>query len=483
MRSGQPLPLALVDVERDPNLPAYRWLYAALRTEILSGRLRTGVRLPSTRELASGLGLSRGTIVNAFELLESEGYLRGTIGAGTYVSDVLPEQLLETGRPATRHKKDRPRRTLSRYAARLEPFSSFELRPTTAFRAHIPALQLFPRALWAKLHARRVREGSEQLLLGCDPLGYRPLREAIADHLSSSRGVNCRAANVAIVSGTQESFDIVARLLLDRGSIACMEEPGYRGARIAFASAGATVRGIAVDGEGMEIDRKRLRGARVVFVTPSHQFPLGTTMSLRRRLALLEWARANDASILEDDYDGEYRYAGRPIPCLQGLDTAQRVIFAGTFNKVLFPALRMGFMVVPDDLVGHVEAVKSVTQRHAPVLDQAVVCDFITQGHFGRHLRRMREVYAGRLGLLLALVSSRLHGALELSPVEAGLQSYARICNGRDAKTVVRAAAERNVELLAVADAGLVFGFGAVDDAEIRRGVRELERVFASMKV
>ncbi|MCG3158088.1 MAG: HTH-type transcriptional regulatory protein GabR [bacterium] len=470
---------------RAPGTPAHRWLYTALRAEILTGRLRPGVRLPSTRELAGQYRLSRGTIVNAFEQLKSEGYLEGSVGSGTYVSKVLPEELLHVPRaarvPGANLRK--PRRSISDYGRRVALFPGLEARPVRAFRANLPAVNLFPMDLWTQIAARRLRRASTNLLRGCDPLGYQPLRAAVADYLSTSRGVQCVPEQVAIVSGVQEALDLAARLFLNPGDRVCLEHPGYPGAAIVFAAVGAKISALPVDGEGMQLPNASLADARLVYVTPAHQFPLGITMSLRRRLELLESARQSRALIFEDDYDSEYRYTPHGgVPALQGLDRHGLVLFAGTFNKVLFPSLRLGYLVIPADLTDHFAATISVTSRHAPLLTQAVLCDFMTAGHFARHLRRMREVYAERLSVLMESSRQKLAGLLEISNIEAGLQTVGWLRHGIAAKSVAEAAAGRNVEVTPLrrysrqrlAGEGLQLGFAAVDTSEIRRGVREL---------
>jgi GntR family transcriptional regulator/MocR family aminotransferase len=469
---------------RDPGAPAHRWLYAALRAEILEGRLRPGARLPGTRDLANQYGLSRGTIVNAFEQLRSEGYLEGSVGSGTYVSKVLPDDLLHVPREAGAQPRPagKPRRELSDFGRRIKLFPVLEIRPSRAFRVNVPALDLFPIALWAQLAARRFRRISARLLMGCDPLGYQPLREAVAGYLSASRGVKCEPGQVMIVSGVQEALDLSTRLLLSPGDRVCMEDPGYRGASAAFEAAGARISTAPLDEEGMALRPASLCGAKLVYVTPAHQYPLGITMSLPRRLALLEQARQSGALLFEDDYDSEYRYSGRPVPALQGLDRDGSVLFAGTFNKVLFPSLRMGYLVIPPDLVDAFAATRSATSRHPPLLEQAVLCDFITEGHFGRHLRRMREVYAERLSVLLESARQRLAGLLEISTVEAGLHTVGWLREGIEEEAAAQAAAQRDVEVVPLSvhsrgrleRAGLQLGFAAVDADEIRRGVREL---------
>ena len=469
---------------RPAGTPANRWLYWALRTEILEGRMRPGTRLPGSRDLAAQYGLSRGTIVDAFEQLRSEGYVQGSVGSGTYVSNTLPDDLFRPVSGALRESPAtfKPRRSISQYGRRVTPFPVLEMRPSRAFRPNVPALDLFPTTLWAQVTARCLRRASTGLLLGCDPLGYLPLREAVADYLGTSRGVKCLPAQVAILSGVQEAINLVSRLFLNPGDRVCVENPGFPGAVIAFASVGASVKPLPVDSEGVELRGPALHGARLVYVTPAHQFPLGMTMSLQRRLKLLEWARNSGGLILEDDYDSEFRYSGRPVPALQGLDRAGVVLFAGSFSKVMFPSLRLGYLVVPPDLVHHFEAAISVTSRHSPLIEQAVLCDFISEGHFGRHLRRMREVYAARLSVLRESAARSLKGLLDVSDVEAGLQTAGWLGGGIDAESAAKAASARNVEVVpltrygrgGVARGGVQLGFAAVDENEIRRGVREL---------
>ena len=474
----------LVLPPRHSEAPAYRWLYASLRDEILEGRLPSGAKLPATRDVARQYRLSRGTIVSAFELLKSEGYLRGTVGSGTYVSKILPDALLQVppapgpGPFPQRKKKS----SVSDYGRRANLFFGYEIRPSRAFRPNVPALDLFPTTLWAQITARRWRRASMHLLLGCEPMGYGPLRDAVAHYLNTSRGVKCRPEHIAIVSGVQEALDLTARLLLNPRDRVCMENPGYVGARMAFEAAGAKISAVRLDDEGMELPGQSLRGSRLVYVTPGHQFPLGITMSLSRRLELLEWAQKSGALIFEDDYDSEYRYSGPPIPALQGFDRSGSVLFAGSFSKVLFPSLRLGYLVIPPQLTALFAATISLTIRHAPLPEQAVLCDFITEGHFGRHLRRMREVYAERLSVLMECAREKLADFLEISEIEAGLQTVGWLRAGMDGESATRAAAARGVEVFPLSRysrgrltrEGLQLGFAAVDTREIRRGVQDL---------
>jgi GntR family transcriptional regulator/MocR family aminotransferase len=478
------LPLSL----REPGdeLPLYRWLYEELRSAILEGQLKPGTRLPATRDLAHEYRLSRATIVAAFEQLKSEGYVEGKTGSGTYVSQVLPDELLQVVRSQGKAASPRHHIALSAYASRLKPLANPESRSTRAFRANQPALDAFPTTLWAQVAARRLRRVSAHLLAGGEALGYRPLREAVAEYLSISRGVQCSADQVLIISGVQEALERTAHLLLNPGDPVWVEEPGYPGASIVFRAVGARVCPVAVDSEGLDLNsgRRRWKRGRLAYVTPAHQFPLGVTMSLRRRLELLDWARRSHTMVFEDDYDSEYRYSGRPIPALQGLDRAGVVIFAGSFNEVLFPALRLAYLVVPPGLVDVFAAAQSASMRHAPLIDQAILCDFIAEGHFARHIRRMRELYAERLAVLLESAGQRLSGLLEISHVEAGLQTVGWLTCGMSANQAAAAAAKREVEVIPLRryasgrarKDGLVLGFAAVDARELRRGVEQLAR-------
>jgi GntR family transcriptional regulator/MocR family aminotransferase len=482
---------------------AYRWLYGALRREILEGKLRPGTRLPATRDLAQEYGLSRGTIVAAFEELKSEGYVEGSVGSGTFVSKILPEELLEVRREAMRQAAKRrsganpeslrPQRRLSEYGKATRVFPGFPGRAPKAFRSNLPALDEFPVTLWAQITNRRLRRASMVQLSGSDAMGYVPLRKAIAAYVSRSRGVVCTSGQVIILSGVQEALDLTVRLFVNKGDTVCMEDPGYVGAVRIFEAAGARQVPFAIDEQGAKLPGKAGQKAKLAYLTPAHQAPLGVAMSLARRLEMLEWARQTGALLFEDDYDGEYRYSARPVPSLQGLDQNGMVLFAGSFSKVLFPALRLGYLVVPEDLVERFAAAKSILNRHTPLLEQTVLCEFIDAGHFGRHLRRMREVYSERLGVLLEEGKKRLGGVLEISEIEAGLQTMGWLAKEFDGGAVATAAAGRGVEVIPLEAFyrspqefkkqerdGLQMGFASVGPKEIRRGVEELARVLES---
>jgi GntR family transcriptional regulator/MocR family aminotransferase len=346
--------------------------------------------------------------------------------------------------------------------------------------------------VWTQIVNRKLRRASLAMLKGCESAGYKPLREAIATYVSRSRGVVCTAEQVLVLSGVQEALDLAVRLFVEPKDKVLMEEPGYVGAARAFEAVGAKIVPLGIDGEGAKLPAQH-QTAKLVYVTPAHQAPMCVAMSLTRRLALLEWARKTGAVIFEDDYDGEYRYSGRPVPALQGLDRSGVVLFAGSFSKILFPALRLGYLIVPEDLIERFAAAKSILNRHSPLLEQTALCEFIEAGHFGRHLRRMREVYSERLGVLLEEGKKQLSGLLEISEIEAGLQTMGWLAKGYDGKAVARAAEARGIEVVPLAAFypsahkwetperdGLQMGFAAVGPKEIRRGVEELARVLES---
>jgi GntR family transcriptional regulator/MocR family aminotransferase len=485
--------------ERENGAPAYRWLYNSLRAEILEGRLKPGTRLPATRDLAHQYKLSRGTIITAFEELKAEGYVEGSTGSGTYVSKILPEQLLEVRRETARKttSQEQPTRRFSDFATSLRPFPNLPNRSTRAFRANIPAVDLFPISLWAQLTNRRLRRTSVNLLTTTDSLGYPPLREAIAHYVTTSRGAVCTPDQVVVVAGIQEALDLTARLFINPGDRVCMEDPGYFGAVRIFDAMKANLCLHSVDDEGMQLPAARHRNTRLIYTTPAHQAPLGMTMSLPRRLALLEGARRSNTLIFEDDYDGEYRYAARPIPVLQGLDQNGVVLLAGSFTKTMFPTIRLGYLIVPPDLVDRFAAAKSISSRHSALLEQTVLCDFIEQGHFGRHMRRMRELYSERLGVLLEEGRRNLAGLLEISEIEAGLQTVGWLQPGVSSAEVWKEAGERGLEVISIRRLytrnglsaatnpeereALQLGFAAIDAQEIKRGAEELARVLEAM--
>ena len=388
---------SLLALDAAAALPLIRQLYDGFRAAILRRQLAGGARLPSTRALARDLGVSRNTVTGAYQQLLAEGYFEARRGSGTFVSSVLPDALNQTGSRQRSEKtllSDTP--ALSRSAALLIAalpnaggFNAGNPGPVRPFLAGVPALDSFPFRLWERLQRKQGRSPALQRLSALETPGFRPLREAIAGHLAAARGVRCTWEQVFILHGSQQALALAARTLLNDGEAVWMEDPGYLGARAVFLSVGARLIPVPVDQEGLNVPEgvARCTNARAVFVTPSHQFPLGVALSLSRRLQLLEWARQANAWIFEDDYDSEFRYEGRPLPALQGLDEAGRVLYFGTFSKSLFPALRLGYVVVPAALVEAFARVGLWTHLPASLSEQALVADFISEGHFSRHLR------------------------------------------------------------------------------------------------
>jgi GntR family transcriptional regulator/MocR family aminotransferase len=482
------------DLRLDPAAghPLHRQLYSGLRAAILSGRLATGARLPSTRALADELDVSRNTVLDAYAQLLAEGYVEGKVGSGTYVSRALPDELLHVRAERAAPPEAAARRGPSRRGALLAatPVSAaHDHERPRAFGPGLAAFDTFPFEIWARLMLRRWRRPPPELLSYGDPAGYAPLRQGIAAYLNTARGVRCAPEQVIVVAGSQQGLDLAARVLLDPSDAAWIEDPGYMGARGALGSAGARLVPVPVDAEGIDVAAgvERCAEARLAYVTPSHQFPLGVTMSLPRRLALLEWARRAGAWLLEDDYDSEYRYAGRPLPALQGLDGEARTVYLGTFSKVLFPSLRLGYIVVPGDLVDAFVSARALADRHGPSVEQAALADFIAQGHFARHIRRTRALYAERRDALIAAVRRELNGLIELAASDAGMHMVGWLPAGMDDRAASRRAAAHGVDappLSAYAieprpRGGLLLGYAAVGEREIVEGVRRLAAALA----
>lgn len=481
----------LVLPPRVSGTPSYHWLRDSLRSEILRGGLRPGQRIPATRDFARQYGLSRGTILTAIDDLKSEGYLYGLRGSGTFISKALPERFLPPVKPssdASGLQGGIPVR-LSHYGQRLKPFQHFYDVSSRAFRTNLPALDLFPVTLWSQVASRRLHKVTSRQLLGCDAAGYEPLRNAITHYLQNSRGVRCHPSQVVIVSGIQEALDLVARLLLNAGDRVLIEDPGYQVAYRTFSAIGAKLIPMSIDSKGAAPRKKDFCNTRLIYVTPGHQFPTGVTMPFTRRVDLLHHARLEGAYIFEDDHDSEYRYSGSPLPAMQGLDRHGVVIFGGSFNKVLFPSLRMGYMVLPPQLVDVFTCAKALVTRHHSVTDQAILCDFIELGHFGRHLRRTRKVYAERLGALTYYAERHLSEFVELSEIEAGLQTVGWLMQGTCAETVTLAAAKRNVDVVPLSRylhkltmrEGLQIGFAAINEAAIEFGTKALADAIKEM--
>jgi GntR family transcriptional regulator / MocR family aminotransferase len=493
-------------LQLDETGPLHRQVYRAFRDQILGGKLAPGERVPSTRALADLLKISRNTAVSAYEQLLAEGFLETRVGAaGTVVAPVLPTERLaarSSARPGSPRRPSRPagarlavagRRILR--AARAEskglglPTLTWELTPPHMrydFRPGRAAFGDLPYALWCKLLGSRARQARLRDLEYGPPQGRWELREAIATRLRRLRGVDASPERIVIVSGTQQGLDLISRVLLNPGDRVVMEEPHYTGARCAFRSAGAELVLSPVDDQGIRIPRATTgrRPARLAYVTPSHQFPTGVVLPIGRRIELLDWASRVRAFIVEDDYDSEYRYDGPPLPALTGLDRDGRAIYLGTFSKILFPALRLAYLVLPGSLVEPVTAAKAVGDTGTATLEQLALADFISMGHFDRHLRRTNASNAARRNALVAAIHKEFAERAEVCGANAGLHLlvWLKGRNGGTIKDVAGKAARAGVGLYPVDPfylepprrTGIVLGYAPLSEREVREGIARL---------
>lgn len=498
MRSANPTnqkePIAkvggLLAVGLDPAAaePLQRQLYDQLREAVLSGRLPARFRLPPTRVLAADLGVSRNTVLAAIEQLTAEGYVEGRVGAGTYVATLSADTPVSAAPAAVKPARHR----LSRRATAVAAINRPHTRPRKPFGLGIPDLDGFPFEVWSRLIAKHWRHPQPDLMTARDPAGYLPLRRAIAAYLNAFRATRTTPDQVIVTAGAQAGLDLAVRVMLEPGEPVWIEDPGYAGFRAVLAAADALAVPVPVDAEGLSVEagRRLSPKARLAFVSPSHQFPLGVTMSLGRRLELIDWAAQADAFILEDDYDSEYRYEGRPLAALQGLDGGGRVIYVGSFSKVMFPALRLGYLVVPEDLVDPFLRVRAAIDDHPSIIAQPALAEFIEGGQFAAHIRRSRKRYATRKGILEAAFAKHLAGVLSLRPIQAGLHAVADILlPGLHDTAIVDAALARGIVLTPLSSfgmkkrtQGLLFGFAGVDEKTITRTVKLLAEVIAGMR-
>ena len=488
-----------LDIDRIADAPLHRQLYRRLVEEITAGSLRPGEKLPSTRDFAGFLGVSRNTVLLAFDHLISEGYLEPMTGSGTYIARELPEQLPAKApariNPAIAAAGHLSLSTAPDSAITHAPSTLRHMRRPVPFRANFPAVDVFPVRQWASLAAALYRgldpDAAGELLGEGDPQGYEPLRVAIAEHVALSRGLTCTPHNIVIFAGAQHAVDLACRILLTPGERVWCEDPGYDGIYASATAAGAVPVAVPVDDDGIEVERgiACAPDARLVYVSPSKQFPLGMELSLERRHALLQWASAAGAWVLEDDYDTEFRYAGRPMPALHALDREGRVLYFGTFSKMLFPGLRLGFAVLPDALVEAFVSARAIVGRYSPMLEQALVARFMTDGHLATHVRRMRRLYARRQDYLLQAIERRLSRWLTAAPTSTGMEIIARLADGLGGRAVAEAAARRGLEILPISalareaevDHLITLGFSAFSEKQTDEGIGILRDIFIAM--
>ena len=491
MRKASSVLVPVISVNRKSSQPLHKQIYDAYRSLISSGSLRPGQQIPSSRAQAFELKASRIPVLTAYAQLLAEGYCETRNGAGTFVSASLPDQGTP---PARRPGASMPSRTSSRRVSRraclLAPYKTVPwLRGLGAFNLSQPAYDYFPFRVWTSLVVRHSRNPLARALHYGGPLGSEELREAICTYLRTARAVRCEPSQVMIVSGSQQALELTARVLLDAGDPAWVEEPGYWLTRHVLRAAGCRSIPVPVDDDGLNVAAgiRQCRSAKAVYITPSHQFPLGATMSAGRRLQLMDWAERTGAWIVEDDYDSEYRYGSMPIASLQGLDRNARVIYIGTFSKTLFPALRVGYLVIPPDLVGRFAGIRNAMDLGPAHLYQAVLTDFINEGHYARHIRRMRLLYEERRSALVAGLDEHFGPRLEILGAEAGMHLAVALSGRvRDTEIAERAAHEKlwlvplsSAYLENPARQGFILGFAGTTAAEMPGAVRRLKQLLA----
>jgi GntR family transcriptional regulator / MocR family aminotransferase len=480
----------VISLDRASVIPLYQQLAEELRRAVLQKRLKPNQKLPPSRGLAKSLEISRATVTQSYEQLLSEGYFEARCGSGTFVCSELPVEYLQP-ESIDRCRSDPSELTmLSRFGSDLLVVDRLEVpepQDAISFRFGSPAAEQFPIKLWQRLLSRHCHNSSALLNYSPDAAGYAPLRTAIADYLGRSRAVQCSAEQVIIVNGSQQALDLIARLTINSGDWVAVEDPGYLGARYCFQGQGAKLQAVTVDSEGLDMEAlsKHRQPFKLLYVTPSHQFPTGVTLSLSRRLALLQWAQQTGTLILEDDYDSEYRYGDRPIPALQGLDQNNKVIYIGTFSKILFPSLRIGYLVVPTAWIPVVSRAKWLCDRQSPTLEQYALTDCITEGHFERHIRRMRHLYNRRRQVLMSALQHYLGSRVTILGENAGIHLMVKIETDLPDEVVIQNAAILGVGLISAQGYYLttpetgefIFGYAQLDEIQIEQGIQKLSQV------
>ncbi|MDA0791735.1 MAG: PLP-dependent aminotransferase family protein [Proteobacteria bacterium] len=467
--------------------PLYRQVYETLRAAIVDGTLGPGQQIPPSRALAEQLQLSRNTVNAAYEMLLSEGYISSRPGAGYFVALLNPDEATTATPTAQAPGPKRSSRGVSRRGAILAKAS----RPVAkiagaAFQRGYPALDEFPFRAWQQQVDRHLRHPSEALLRYQDDGGLQSLKVALMEYLRLARGVHCGADQVVIVSGGQAALDLISRLLVDEGDRVAIEEPGYLGARDALLAAGADLVPVPVDDDGLCVDALNGRDIRLAYVTPSYQFPMGVTLDATRRLQMLKWAQDEDAYVIEDDYDSEFRYRGRPLSSMQGIDRGGRVIYLGTFSKVMYPGLRLGYLVAPEHLASSFAAALRKTGQDTPLILQAAMADFIESGQFTSHIRKMRLMYASRQARFVELANALLGDWLEVLPTDAGMQIACRFKRQIDEARLVESAAVRGIDIGLLSSyyigrcstPGLFLGYAGIPEGQMENDLFALKAAF-----
>jgi GntR family transcriptional regulator/MocR family aminotransferase len=477
--------LDMLTIERGADAPIHRQLYESLRTKILAGEMKANTRLPATRVLAQDLGVSRNTVLASYDALLAEGYLESRSGSGTWVTTLPPYAVSSHNSTA----RARPPSLSRRGMVMIEQPRDRTIPNRIAFHPGYPEIKSFPFATWARLLKRHARYAHEDLYGYHWIRGHPRLKVAIAEYLRISRSVECDPDQVIVVNGTQAALDILGRLLIDEGDICWMEEPGYLGAHNAIRSAGGRSVPLPVRSGEWLLDDPDRPAPRLIFVTPSCQWPLGHVMRMEERLRLLQIAERHDAWVIEDDYDSEYRFRGRPVPAMQGLDKSGRVIYLGTFAKTLFPSLRIGFIVVPPQLAERLKGVVSNTAHYPPLILQVALADFMSEGFFASHLRRMRRLYAERQKFFIEQCRRHLAEWLTIGESDAGMQLVSRLRPPLEDLTLWRQAQQEGVDFSPLSrqyvhlppEQGAIFGYAGIDEEETRQGISALRTAFAKI--
>jgi GntR family transcriptional regulator / MocR family aminotransferase len=469
------------------------WLFCEIRSAILDGRLRPSARLPSSRSLAHHHGLSRSTVTEAFRRLKLEGYITGLTGSGSFVAENLPDQYFQSinGNLAAKSRAvTKPMRAVAK--AKETVLLEYSQRLGTPFQACGPAVDQFPVDTWARLSSRVLRRVTPSELAMGNERGDFGLRSEILAHFGPARQVRCDIDRIVVVYGVQHALDLLCRVLLRPGDPVWLENPGYHGARTLFRAAGATIIPAPVDERGLQVERaiKSLPVPKLVYLTPAHQFPTGAALSLDRRFKLLAWAREHGVTVFEDDYDGDFRFACKPLGSVQGLDTGDCVAYCTSFSKLLFPSLRLGFLVLPHRLLDLILALRKATDRYPPVLQQKTLAEFMRTGEFGHHLRRMRELYAERWAVLSEVAQEYLGDWLDVQRAECGLQTAAWLLPGISDVKVSAAAAREHLEVHPISPfyaagkcrQGFLLGFGPVAPKDLRFGAQRLAKLLRGFK-
>ncbi len=487
------IPFVIIRLDNSSTVPIYKQLYSIIRESILLGQLKGGLKLPGTRTIAKEFKVSRNTVILAFEQLIAEGYIKGKAGAGTYVTDDIPDKLLNIKRKPASSQNTLSNINLNRKStSRSLSQSVMPENNIIPFQHGIPSVEDFPFDIWSKIFNETMHRFSIHQLSKIDGNGYKALKEEIAKYLHAYRAVNCTPEQIFIVNGSQQGLYLIGRVFLKEKDNVLLEDPFYFGARDAIRSAKVNIIPIPVDDEGLQVDYaiKNFPEANIIYTTPSHQYPLGSTLSISRRLKLLEFGGEKNIWIIEDDYDGEFRYSGNPLPSLQGMDKYGRVIYIGTFSKVLFPGLRLGYLVLPSvDLVDSFAVERAIIDRQSPVIEQLVTAEFMKKGYFTSHIRKMRILYKERQEFFINEIKKELGDLITISPAVSGMHLLAWLPDYLDDKEVSNALKENNLVARPLSDSilkfkrkpALILGYTAFDKGKIKWGVNILKETIKTL--